>query len=217
MRNQDSRPPRTVLAAAILAAACAALEPEQALANSARSLAFSAGPDAGQLSPGYSERPEADDRPSDTGARRSSFETATPDADYALRRVLEPELQPGARTAGLPPEASKPRHYKLFLDLDQSTLNDLGMRVLAAVAADWGDERLALELAGHTDCSQSEPCNQWLSKRGAGRVRDLLVTRGFDPARISGRLAGADDLSVPTLIVEPGPRNRRVTVVITVK
>jgi outer membrane protein OmpA-like peptidoglycan-associated protein len=67
-----------------------------------------------------------------------------------------------------------------------------------------------IQIQGHTDATGSESYNQQLSEKRAEAVKNALVQRGVDPARMTAIGFGKSQL-----ISSNAAQNRRVTIVIT--
>jgi len=103
-----------------------------------------------------------------------------------------------------------------LFDVGQSTLKpgaDLSLDRLAAFLRENGDRSIAVE--GFTDSTGPEDYNQRLSEERADAVRDALVRRGIDPARVSTRGYG-EGFPVASNATAAGKQlNRRVEIVMS--
>jgi outer membrane protein OmpA-like peptidoglycan-associated protein len=71
-----------------------------------------------------------------------------------------------------------------------------------------------VQVAGHTDSSRSGDYNIGFSQRRANAVRQALIARGVDPARIEARGVGAAEPVAGNETAEGRQLNRRVEVII---
>jgi outer membrane protein OmpA-like peptidoglycan-associated protein len=85
-------------------------------------------------------------------------------------------------------------------------------QVAEALKAQDSDKRMVVE--GHTDSQGSDRINQPLSLNRANAVRDYLVTRGVDGAKISAIGMGSGHPLVDNASSENRANNRRVEIVI---
>ncbi|MFD1711773.1 OmpA family protein [Ottowia sp. GY511] len=83
--------------------------------------------------------------------------------------------------------------------------------VLARATARPGGEII---VTGHTDSVGTVESNDQLSLQRASAIRDLLVSRGFDRARVDAVGRGERQPVVPTPDNTPEPRNRRAEITI---
>ncbi len=86
-------------------------------------------------------------------------------------------------------------------------------QVASALVAQDADKRSVVE--GHTDSRGSDAINQPLSVNRANAVRDYLVARGVDPAKISAIGLGSSRPIVNNNTAENRSNNRRVEIVIS--
>ncbi len=86
-------------------------------------------------------------------------------------------------------------------------------QVASALIAQDADKRSVVE--GHTDSRGSDAINQPLSVNRANAVRDYLVARGVDPAKISAIGLGSSRPIVDNNTSENRSNNRRVEIVIS--
>lgn len=125
---------------------------------------------------------------------------AAGDAD-SIRREF------AATLAGLPP---RPVSHTLYFLPDSDVLTEASEAAAQAVLQDLASRPVAdIVVIGHTDTMGDGAYNDALSLQRARTVRDLLVARGGDPARIEAAGRGERELRVPTPDETPEPRNRR--------
>lgn len=112
-----------------------------------------------------------------------------------------------ATLAGLPP---RPVSHTLYFLPDSDVLTEASEAAAQAVLQDLARRPVAdIVVIGHTDTLGEEAYNDTLSLQRARAVRDLLVARGGDPARIEAAGRGEREPRVPTPDETPEPRNRR--------
>lgn len=109
-----------------------------------------------------------------------------------------PAEAPASAPPAAPPAVQPP--LKRVLQVEKSALFDTNSAVLKQKSVPELDELAALlrdapgygpvTVVGHTDRLGSDKLNQRLSERRAKAVRDYLVTRGVDPARITSEGRG---------------------------
>jgi outer membrane protein, adhesin transport system len=103
-----------------------------------------------------------------------------------------------------------------LFDFDQHALKDEGRRALDDLYDRIKNVDIDLVLiVGHTDSIGSEPYNDRLSLRRANSVRNYLVSRGADSARIRTEGRGETQPIADNATEEGRARNRRVEVQIT--
>jgi OOP family OmpA-OmpF porin len=103
----------------------------------------------------------------------------------------------------------------VHFDFDKSTLRPEAITILNEAAALLKtNERVVVEVAGHTDSVGSEQYNQGLSERRANAVRDYLTSQGITATRLSAR--GYGELQpVATNDTDEGRQaNRRVELIV---
>lgn len=103
----------------------------------------------------------------------------------------------------------------VYFDFDKATLRPEGIVVLNDAAALLKtNDRVVVEIAGHTDSVGSEQYNQALSERRANSVRDYLVSQGITATRLTSR--GYGELQpVATNDTDEGRQlNRRVEMIV---
>jgi outer membrane protein OmpA-like peptidoglycan-associated protein len=103
----------------------------------------------------------------------------------------------------------------LFVSGKYALLNTAQTRldqVAEALKAQSDSKRIVVE--GHTDSQGSDAINQPLSLARASAVRDYLVTRGVDPAKITAVGMGSSRPLVDNKTAENRANNRRVEIII---
>jgi len=115
-----------------------------------------------------------------------------------------------------PPPAGKPLvtlHGPQF-DFNKATLKPAGKKMVdEAVAVMKGKPDMRVSVEGHTDAIGSEAYNQKLSERRANAVRDYMVARGVDAARISTRGFGKTKPVADNKTEAGRAENRRVEII----
>jgi len=103
----------------------------------------------------------------------------------------------------------------VYFDFDKATLRPEGIAVLNDAAALLKtNERVVVEVAGHTDSVGSEPYNQALSERRANTVKDYLTSQGVTATRLTARGYG-EVQPVATNDTDAGRQlNRRVELIV---
>ena len=108
------------------------------------------------------------------------------------------------------PMAAADSMYLVFFDFDSSVVNAGGNSVLDAVAAEISKRSVNMvSVVGHTDSSGSDAYNDKLAMRRGNAVRDALIKRGIDPAKINVEGRGERELLVKTADGVREPANRR--------
>jgi outer membrane protein OmpA-like peptidoglycan-associated protein len=104
----------------------------------------------------------------------------------------------------------------VVFDVNKAQLKSGGLRTidkLAAFLERYPDRRVTVE--GFTDSTGSAEYNQSLSERRAQSVRDALVQKGIDPARVDTRGYGKEFPKASNATPAGRQLNRRVEVVIS--
>ena len=111
------------------------------------------------------------------------------------------------------PEAAQ--HFTLYFVTGGSELTPESMNALADVlsraTARPGGE---IVITGHTDRVGSVESNDALSLQRASAVRELVIQRGFDAARVDAVGRGEREPIVPTADEVDEPKNRRAEIVV---
>lgn len=94
--------------------------------------------------------------------------------------------------------------------LTAESMNEL-TDILARATARAGGE---IVVTGHTDSVGSLEANDALSRRRAAAIRELLIQRGFDAARVEAVGRGEREPAVPTADNVAEPQNRRAEIVV---
>ena len=103
----------------------------------------------------------------------------------------------------------------VYFDFDKATLKPEAMVVLNEAAALLNkNERVVVEVAGHTDSMGSEAYNQGLSERRAQSVQDYLVSKGVKAQRLTAKGYG-ESMPVASNDTDAGrAENRRVELIV---
>lgn len=113
----------------------------------------------------------------------------------------------GAALAALPP---RPKSYTLYFEADSDRLTEKSAIQAIAVLAEIAGRPVAdVIVIGHTDSVGDARYNDGLSLQRAQALRDLLIEKGGDAARITVAGRGEREPLVPTDDEVPEPRNRR--------
>lgn len=94
--------------------------------------------------------------------------------------------------------------------LTRESMNQLSQVLDEATARPGGE----IAVIGHTDRVGKLEANDSLSLQRAEAIRELLIQRGFDAARVIASGHGERDPLVPTADEVAEPRNRRVEIVV---
>ena len=94
--------------------------------------------------------------------------------------------------------------------LTTESLNQLAEVLSRAMARPGGE----IIVTGHTDSAGGGLANDQLSLQRAAAIREMLVQRGFDGARVDAVGRGEREPIVPTPDNTPEPRNRRAEITI---
>jgi outer membrane protein OmpA-like peptidoglycan-associated protein len=104
---------------------------------------------------------------------------------------------------------------KIFFDLNRARIKSASNGILDAVAEVLKTNAdLSVRIEGHTDDSGSSESNRELSQKRAEAVRDYLVAKGVDAARLEAVGYGEDKPLVEGTSDEARSKNRRVEFVI---
>jgi len=152
----------------------------------------------------------AEARGRDAAQAREQAESATQRAERLERELRELNARQTDRGT-----VFTMRNDILF-DVNQASLKpgaDRTLDRLAAFLREYNDRNLVVE--GFTDSTGSEDYNDRLSERRADAVRDALVRRGIEPARVSTRGYG-ESFPVASNATTAGKQlNRRVEIVMS--
>lgn len=105
---------------------------------------------------------------------------------------------------------------KVFFDTGKATIQPASFAMLDEVADVLRDhpEILLISVEGHTDSRGSNSANKKLSDARASSVRQYLVDKGVEPARLSSVGYGEEKPIDPRNVAEAWEKNRRVDIVI---
>jgi len=87
------------------------------------------------------------------------------------------------RPAPMPVAVALPA--KIYFEVGQDLLGEVGQRTIADVAAGIKSQNLTVDITGYTDRTGDVAKNMELAKQRAGTVRDALVAAGVAPNRIN--------------------------------
>jgi OmpA-OmpF porin, OOP family len=99
-------------------------------------------------------------------------------------------------------------------DNDSAKLNPESYAILdnaVATLKEWGD--LKVEVAGYTDSVSTDAYNIELSNRRANAVRDYLISKGIDAARLTAKGYGKANPIADNNTPEGRFKNRRVELI----
>ena len=103
----------------------------------------------------------------------------------------------------------------VHFDFDKATLRPEAKTILDEAAALLNkNERVVVEVAGHTDSTGSESYNQGLSERRANSVQDYLVGKGVKAHRLSSKGYGESMPVASNDTKEGRAENRRVELIV---
>jgi OOP family OmpA-OmpF porin len=103
----------------------------------------------------------------------------------------------------------------VHFDFDKSTLRPEAIVILDnAAGLLTTQERVVVEVAGHTDSVGTEQYNQKLSERRANAVQDYLVSKGIKASRLSARGYGEVQPVATNDTDEGRQANRRVELIV---
>lgn len=101
----------------------------------------------------------------------------------------------------------------VWFDLDRDLLRPVSVAVLDGVATAMARyPQLRIEIGGHTDSDNTDAYNMDLSQRRASRVRDYLIGKGVDAARMSAVGYGESQPIAPNDTEANKAQNRRVEI-----
>ena len=155
------------------------------------------------------EPQEENFQPDHSAACRDAF-CATP---HKLRAAMAPKPVPKAETT--PPPARALNLFLLYFTFDSDKLTAAGETVVdAAVMAARKIRAADFAVTGYAGRVEPDEYNMELSLRRANAVREALVARGINPARISvaGQVEFEPTVATPEDVSEP--TDRRVDMVV---
>jgi len=146
-------------------------------------------------------------------ACRDKFNAAMDNMRAAMKPVAKAEPAPEPAPAPAPAVAPKP--FVVFFGFDSADITDAAAQTIDdAIATAKGVGATDYSVTGYADRAGPDEYNAALSLRRSNAVRDALVARGVDGARVSVAGRGEADNAVPT---DDGVReqaNRRVQIII---
>jgi VWFA-related protein len=103
----------------------------------------------------------------------------------------------------------------IFFDYDKATIRPESQAALDAIASVMKEQqRLRIEVRGHTDSKGTEEYNQKLSEARANAVRDALIALGVPEGRVRARGFGLSQPIAPNDTDEGRARNRRTEFIV---
>jgi outer membrane protein OmpA-like peptidoglycan-associated protein len=134
----------------------------------------------------------------------------------------QPSIRPlGAK--GLRPEEEQllralpppPRSFTLYFLEGTTEMSAESVPVVDELRAEIARRPGAeVQVTGHTDTVGNDADNDVLSLKRAQEIRELLASKGFDPAIMTAVGRGERELKVPTADNVSSPVNRRVEVIV---
>jgi OmpA-OmpF porin, OOP family len=101
----------------------------------------------------------------------------------------------------------------VLFDFDKSNIKPEAASILDRLVTFMNENKNArANLAGHTDSVGTEAYNQRLSERRVNSVRDYVVKKGVDSARMSGQGFGESKPIAENKTKEGRAKNRRVEI-----
>jgi len=123
---------------------------------------------------------------------------------------------PGAKVERVGEGIKVEFNEKILFAFSKSDLSDSAKRNLDNLAAILkNNPNTNIEIQGHTDSRGTEEYNMSLSLRRANAVRDYLISRGIDPARMTVKGYGETAPAYSNDTPEGMAQNRRVEFLIT--
>ena len=122
---------------------------------------------------------------------------------------VAPAAAPVAAPApAAPAKPEAPMTVTVLFDYDSSALQPAESAKLGDFAGRAHGTSGRFDATGHADRIGSEPYNAGLSKRRAEAVRDHLVGKGVEAARIRAEAKGESEAATGTACQKMGPENR---------
>ena len=148
-------------------------------------------------------------------ACRDKFNAAMENMRVAMAPAAKAEPAPEPAPAPAPTPAAAPKPFVVFFGFDSADITDAAAQTIddaVATAQDAGATDYSV--TGYADRAGSDEYNAALSLRRSNAVRDALVARGIDGARVSVAGRGEADNAVPTADGVQEQANRRVQIII---
>jgi OmpA-OmpF porin, OOP family len=146
-------------------------------------------------------------------ACRDKFYAAMDNLRAALKPVAKAEPAPEPEPEPAPAVAPQP--FVVFFGFDSAEITGAAAETIGdAIAAAKKLGSPDISVTGHADRAGSDEYNAALSLRRSNAVRDALVARGIDSARVSVAGRGEADPAVPTADGVQEQANRRVQIII---
>lgn len=118
-----------------------------------------------------------------------------------------------AVAAAAVPAVVEPTTYLTFFDLNSAELSPQATEIVSrAVDVAMNNPDEPIMITGFTDTTGTPQYNLRLSKRRAEAVAAAMVSRGVDPARITTKGMGENNLLIPTGDGVAEPQNRRAQI-----
>lgn len=112
-------------------------------------------------------------------------------------------------------QAPPPQRFVLEFEFAQARLTALSLaQIPTIVEKTLASAASEVVVVGHTDTMGTHALNDALSTERALVVRQLLISNGLPPERVSAHGRGKRELLIPTADAVDEPRNRRVEILI---
>lgn len=145
---------------------------------------------------------------------RFSFGGSAPKATQAAASSAPPPPPPPPATQAPPPPPPVPEKVLAFFDFDHADLRpDAKETVRQAAEFAKNNNKVRINVTGHTDTVGTAEYNMALSKRRAMAVKKELIRLGIPADEIAVAWKGKSDLLVQTADGVKEPQNRRVEIV----
>jgi OOP family OmpA-OmpF porin len=148
-------------------------------------------------------------------ACRDKFHAAMERLRAAMKPAVAAEPAPAPAPQPEPEPALAPKPFVVLFGFDMADVSAAAAKIIdEAVAMAKKVGAADFSVTGHADRAGSDEYNSALSLRRANAVRDALVTRAIDGARVSVAGRGEADPAVSTEDGVQEPANRRVEIII---